>query len=318
ETSKPSSSDPDWYHEDASKGRTCSICANLFLDPQMILKCQHQFCKACLNGLSPPYACPLCRNAFDKSKDIIPAMALSREISSMVMTCKFCKAFRGTEKEMVRHWESVCAPCKCRQCEKTFQAVIEFDKHSCECKHCNGVFKTKEEILKHDRFCAAKEEFCEICEMKHSAMQTGQEPYSWRHLHFMEGRIKDLVDETRGNVQRIDNQFGQLRQVQQIVEELLTRLDRLEKETRTSTVSEGKKDKGIPERYKSIKITPNEFDRIRATHKGHFVVGAKLWDTSQLRNGDIISGPSSPVSGNIESVLYVISNTTKDGVFLER
>ncbi len=70
----------------------CSICQNLYVNPKIIVTCQHSFCSKCIDDLtknekSP--SCPLCRKRF-LSKNIQSNNDLIKEISSQKITCK-CK-----------------------------------------------------------------------------------------------------------------------------------------------------------------------------------------------------------------------------------
>jgi hypothetical protein len=78
--------------EEINEKYLCSICQNLYVNPKIIVICQHSFCSKCIDDLfknekSPN--CPLCRKQF-LSKNIQSNNDLVKEINSQKIKCK-CK-----------------------------------------------------------------------------------------------------------------------------------------------------------------------------------------------------------------------------------
>ena len=81
---------------------TCLICQNIFTNPVKLEKCEHIFCKDCINnyyfnqGGNSNDQCPLCREKF-LSSEIIPDMKLENEMKQKSVKCECGKVMFLTE-----------------------------------------------------------------------------------------------------------------------------------------------------------------------------------------------------------------------------
>ena len=60
----------------------CSICFEKYLNPVNLSKCQHTFCRKCIEKVHPKQ-CPICRKNFKKSK-LVPNFVLIDAIHEVI------------------------------------------------------------------------------------------------------------------------------------------------------------------------------------------------------------------------------------------
>ena len=82
----------------------CSVCTDLVELPVTLVKCQHSFCRDCLNGVIQAAEhiqtvnCPDCRNAFSPSSEIVEPYRIMKQVLSRIqLTCPYtgCETIVG-------------------------------------------------------------------------------------------------------------------------------------------------------------------------------------------------------------------------------
>ena len=78
---------------------TCLICQNIYNNPIKLIKCNHNFCKGCLDNYSNTQKnnqCPLCRNPFLKN-EIVSDNLLKQDMNSKLIKCECGQTMLLTE-----------------------------------------------------------------------------------------------------------------------------------------------------------------------------------------------------------------------------
>jgi len=89
--------------EDSASDFICSICKDLMDIPVTVVKCQHSFCRECLNRLSrlnrfksagqvEAVNCPDCQTEFSPTNDIVEPYRIMKQVMSRIqLTCPYAK-----------------------------------------------------------------------------------------------------------------------------------------------------------------------------------------------------------------------------------
>ena len=81
------------FEEEINDKYTCPICRTIFVDPKILISCDHSLCNNCLNELilnETSLQCCICRKAYNK-KQIKDNEVLAKEIQEKKIKCK-CKS----------------------------------------------------------------------------------------------------------------------------------------------------------------------------------------------------------------------------------
>ena len=79
----------------------CPICLKFFIEPVILTKCFHIFCRKCLDEIMSTqnlkkntliYSCPICRTEFNNN-DIIYCSEIEKEINTKNIKCDCGKTF---------------------------------------------------------------------------------------------------------------------------------------------------------------------------------------------------------------------------------
>lgn len=123
----------------------CSICQSVTIDPHMINKCQHTFCKNCItkfcDHVKKEYKCPVCRGKFVQ-KDVIKNILQCNIIDGISVKCCDTECdWSGLFSELYSHLKDNCKKlyaCECldliKLCDKLkHKDECDYVKISCEC-----------------------------------------------------------------------------------------------------------------------------------------------------------------------------------------
>jgi len=124
---------------------SCSICTNLLEDAN-VLKCEHSFCKKCLDkliytpekNLKKKVKCPFCRVDFDPSKDIkAPGLFQQNQLNLIKLKCEFESCGKIVPYNIFETHKNGClfnpySYTRCEHCKKDFKQ-IDTKKHQNDC-----------------------------------------------------------------------------------------------------------------------------------------------------------------------------------------
>lgn len=69
----------------------CSACEGTFIEPKLITKCQHVFCKQCIQPHLTSQSCPSCKKHFT-SKNVVHAQSVHQQME-LLWNKAFIKIF---------------------------------------------------------------------------------------------------------------------------------------------------------------------------------------------------------------------------------
>ena len=72
-------------------GCGCAICSEILYNAVTLDKCQHSFCRTCLDALisTGDYRCPECRNEFSTDDVSSPSRFMRNILSKIKLQCEF-------------------------------------------------------------------------------------------------------------------------------------------------------------------------------------------------------------------------------------
>ena len=118
----------------------CSICVQVLQDPIQIRKCEHYFCKNCIDEWwKHKHACPVCRNRIPSVQDLIaPPRIVRNMLSRLELTCDY-RMFGCTEIVRLDGLKSHLEQCEYNPkrlvvCEKGCGQAVpqdEISQHNC-------------------------------------------------------------------------------------------------------------------------------------------------------------------------------------------
>ncbi|WKX98814.1 hypothetical protein Q1695_014028 [Nippostrongylus brasiliensis] len=139
---------------------TCAVCEQALRGP-VITKCEHTFCKQCLDLSNGQIPCPTCQSPIEPDS-LKPDKKKHIQVQSLLVKCPFVRfgcEWTGPLKEMQKHaencdWQGV----PCSNCNKLI-AQRELNSHLSECQktrgkcsYCNMMVKTAS-MEKHLKIC---------------------------------------------------------------------------------------------------------------------------------------------------------------------
>ena len=127
----------------------CSVCKDLLEIPVTLVKCQHSFCRECLNRLSrlnrfksagqvEAVNCPDCQTEFSPTNDIVEPYRIMKQVMSRIqLTCPYaeCDAIVGYDdfNLHLEHCDSAPTAIEtCAHCTNEYQKT-DAEKHKGEC-----------------------------------------------------------------------------------------------------------------------------------------------------------------------------------------
>ena len=78
----------DYYNRIEEEFILCPLCALIFINPMMCIKCQNVICKECLDNYSKKFSkCPICKENLSNYKISI---GTNKYINTLLFICKDC------------------------------------------------------------------------------------------------------------------------------------------------------------------------------------------------------------------------------------
>ena len=124
----------DYFETGTYEDFECAVCLGVLEDPKMIEKCEHIFCKTCLENIhNEDSMCPIDREPFDLQSIRKPFPFFTSVYCELRMKCKFSPQCR--EQIPIESFHSHAQNCFCNRENKL---TCDKCKFQLECRSCSS------------------------------------------------------------------------------------------------------------------------------------------------------------------------------------